>query len=79
MKVTISVPDVLVGKTIEFANRLGISINELFILALIAYLSKVDDEIVTAQLNRVYENSLSSLDPVIEKMQFISLPGEDWT
>jgi 3-methyladenine DNA glycosylase AlkC len=43
-----------------------------------AYLRKYNREQIFNQLNRVYSEESSELDPVLAKMQFMSLPNEDW-
>lgn len=43
-----------------------------------AHLRKYNRDQVLNQLNQVYSEVSSELDPVLTKMQFMSLPNENW-
>jgi metal-responsive CopG/Arc/MetJ family transcriptional regulator len=55
-----------------------VSRSELYTKALKAYLRKYNRNQILAKLNQVYSEESSELDPVLAKMQFMSLPREDW-
>jgi hypothetical protein len=60
------------------ATQLGISRSELFSQALQAYLQKHSRDQMLNKLNQVYTEEASGLDPLLARMQFLSLPHEDW-
>jgi metal-responsive CopG/Arc/MetJ family transcriptional regulator len=80
MKTAISLPDPLFEAADRLARRLGKSRSQLYAEALRAYLDKHSDEDITARLNEIYgaEPELSKLDPVLEALQWRSLPKEEW-
>ncbi|MBD2307207.1 ribbon-helix-helix protein, CopG family [Chroococcidiopsis sp. FACHB-1243] len=78
MKTAISLPDEIFEQAEALAQQLGMSRSELYIEALKAYLRRHNREQTLAKLNEVYSQESSELDPVMEKMQYMSLPREDW-
>lgn len=52
--------------------------SQLFSKAAEEYLDKREKEDITANLNEVYSNEDSSVDPVLFKMALLSLPKEEW-
>ncbi len=78
MKTDITLPDSVFEEAEALAKQLGISRGELYTKALKAYLKKYNSERVLNELNRVYGEESSDLDPVLAKMQSMSLPREDW-
>ncbi len=78
MKTAVSIPDPLFDAAEAVAERLGMSRSQLYANAVSEYLAKHRDDQVTEALNRVYAEYSSALDPVLEAMQFASLPKEDW-
>lgn len=78
MKTAISLPDRLFEAAEAAARRMGISRSRLYAEALQAYLAERGDEGVTELLNEVYPETDSKLDPVLARMQWASLPREDW-
>ena len=87
MEIEISIPDDVLGKAESLANRLGVTKGELFCLALSAYIkgseatvqdSRPDDDSVREALDAVYSREDSGVDAVLAKMQWLSLPREDW-
>lgn len=78
MKTAISLPDPIFEEAEALAQQLGMSRSELYTKALKAYLKRYNRERMLSQLNEVYSQESSELDPVIAKMQFMSLPHEDW-
>jgi metal-responsive CopG/Arc/MetJ family transcriptional regulator len=79
MKTAISVPDDLFRAAERAAKRLGLSRSELYQRAVAAFLERQGDALVTDALNEIYHSEQSSaLDPVLERMQLLSLPREDW-
>ena len=78
MKTSISIPEPIFEAAERLAGRLHLSRSELYAKAVSAYVREYSDEEITAKLNEVYEDEDSGLDPVIEKIQFASLPTDDW-
>ncbi|MHC5932609.1 ribbon-helix-helix domain-containing protein [Nostoc sp.] len=78
MKTAISLPDSVFEEAEALARELGVSRSELYTKALKAYLRKYNRNQMLNQLNRVYSEESSELDPVLAKLQFMSLPREDW-
>jgi metal-responsive CopG/Arc/MetJ family transcriptional regulator len=78
MKTAISLPDKVFEQAESLARKLGLSRSELYTKALEAYLKKYNRERILHELNQVYSKESSELDPVMAKMQFMSLPHEDW-
>ena len=78
MKTAISIPDPLFDAADKVAERLGVSRSQLYAKAIAEFVGKHHDDQVTEALNRVYAKYSSTLDPVLEAMQFMSLPKEEW-
>ena len=78
MKTAISLPDQIFEEAEALAQQLGMSRSELYTKALKAYLRRYNRERILSKLNEVYSKEPSELDPVLAKMQFMSLPREDW-
>ncbi len=78
MKTAISLPDSVFEEAEAVAKRLGMSRSELYTEALKVYLQRYNQEQILLKLNEVYSQESSELDPVMSKMQFMSLQREDW-
>ena len=78
MKTAISLPDSVFHEAEAIAKQMGISRSELYTAALKAYLRKYNRNQILEKLNQIYSEESSELDPVLAKMQFMSLPREDW-
>lgn len=78
MKTAISLPDSVFDEAEALAQRLGLSRSELYTQALRAYLKKHNRNQILHKLNQVYSQESSELDTMLAKMQFMSLPREDW-
>ena len=78
MKTAVSIPDPVFRKAEALAKSLDMSRSELYATALTAFVAEHDEARVTERLNEVYATQDSSLDPVLEKLQFLSLPVEKW-
>ena len=77
MKTAISIPDELFGVAERAASRLGLTRSELFRKALVAFLERNDDKLVTQTLNEIYTED-SELSTTIREMQALSVPREEW-
>lgn len=78
MKTAISLPDSVFQEAEVLAQQLGVSRSELYTNALKAHLQKYKRGQILEELNQVYMEESSDLDPVIATMQFSALPSEDW-
>ena len=78
MKTAVSIPDPIFDEAERVAGRLGKSRSQMYAEALAEYVAQHRDEKVTEALNRVYGKQPARLDPVLDAMQFLSLPREDW-
>ena len=78
MKTAISLPDSVFEAAEALAEQLGMSRSELYTTALEAYLQKYNRRQMLTQLNQVYAEESSELDPTLATMQFMSLPHEVW-
>jgi metal-responsive CopG/Arc/MetJ family transcriptional regulator len=78
MKTAISLPDIVFEEAESLAKHLGVSRSELYTKALKAYLQKSNREQTLSKLNQLYSEESSVPDPILTKIQFISLPSEDW-
>jgi hypothetical protein len=58
------------------AQKLDISLSELYPAALTAYVATYESEVITAQLNEVYELEESILEPELVALQVASI-GEE--
>jgi hypothetical protein len=70
-------PEVLNAAT-QLARKLGWSPNELLTTALSDFIRRYDEIDITAELDKVYSEIDSSLDPILSAVQFRSLPKEEW-
>ena len=79
MKTAISIPDNLFEAAERVAKHLGISRSELYQKAISSFIADKSDTSITAELDRVYQTRESGqLDPVLETLQQLSLPEEEW-
>ncbi|MGL5080379.1 MAG: ribbon-helix-helix domain-containing protein [Microcoleaceae cyanobacterium] len=78
MRTAISLPDSVFEEAEALAQQLGLSRSELYTKALQAYLKKYNRNQILLKLNQVYSQEPSELDPVMARMQFMSLSREDW-
>lgn len=78
MKTAISLPDSVFEEAEIVARQLGLSRSELYTRALQAYLRKYNRRQMLNQLNQVYSQESSALNPELARMQLMSLPHEDW-
>ncbi|MEL6470522.1 MAG: hypothetical protein AAFQ74_12405 [Cyanobacteria bacterium J06623_4] len=78
MKTAISLPDPVFEQADALAQQLGMSRSELYTRALQAYLKRYNRDQILLKLNQVYDRESSELDPGMARIQFMSLPQEDW-
>ncbi|MDZ8263653.1 ChpI protein [Nostoc sp. ChiQUE01b] len=78
MKTAISIPDPLFAAAEEFAKRMGLSRSQLYAVALQEYLRSHKRDEITQQLDAVYADEDSSLDPLFVKLQAHTISEENW-
>jgi len=78
MKTAISVPDAIFARAEAFARRRKMTRSALFTVAVDMYVQQHRAEDVTRKLNEIYAKEDSSLDPVLDRLQALSLPREEW-
>lgn len=78
MRTDVAIPRPLSEAAEQLAQRLGISLSELYTAALTAYVTTHQRNQVTEMLNRVYETETSILEPMLVNLQVASLGGETW-
>ena len=78
MQTAISIPEPLFTQADQLALRLGLTRNELYLRAVAAFVAALNEDSVTEQLNQVYATEESAVDPVLSKLQSLSLPQEEW-
>lgn len=78
METAIAIPRPISEAAEQMAQRLGLSLGELYTAAVAAYIATYPSGDITAILNQVYATESSALDPVLVKIQSASLGGETW-
>ena len=78
MKTAISIPDQVFSRANRFARLRKMTRSALFTIAVDEYIQHHRQDDVTDKLNEVYAKTDSSLDPVLDNLQMLSLPKEDW-
>jgi metal-responsive CopG/Arc/MetJ family transcriptional regulator len=78
MKTAISVPDDVFSEVDAQAKKLGMSRSEFYVRAAVKELRAMGSEEVTAQLNAVYAEIDSSLDPALRVAQQRSIRASEW-
>jgi metal-responsive CopG/Arc/MetJ family transcriptional regulator len=78
MKTTISIPDELFESAEQFAQRRGLSHSKVYAPALRRYLQEHRSEAITQQLDALYSEEASTLDPALARAQTHALPKQVW-
>jgi hypothetical protein len=78
MKTDISILNPIFETATKLAQKLDMSLSQLYTAALAAYVATYESEDITAQLNEVYEAEESALDPELVALQVASIGGEIW-
>ena len=76
MKTAISLPDELFAKAESTARRLGLARSQLFARAVEEFIREHDPQMVTDAIDNVIGDVDGGMDPVIVKMQSISIASE---
>ena len=78
MKTAISLPDPIFEEAEELAKRLGMSRSQLHATAVSPFVEAYREEAITAALNELYATEDSAVDPVLQQLQALALPYEEW-
>ncbi len=78
MKRTTSLPDNVAQAAAKIAAELGLSLDELLVVALDNYLSAYCGPLVKELLDAIYADEPSVLDPAWRRAQAALLRREDW-
>jgi metal-responsive CopG/Arc/MetJ family transcriptional regulator len=78
MKTAISIPDTIFEKAEQLAHHMGVSRSELYVTAITQYLEAHREQDITEQLDALYGEIDSTLDPTILELQCRSLPSSEW-
>ncbi|RIK37979.1 MAG: hypothetical protein DCC55_22545 [Chloroflexi bacterium] len=78
MKTAISIPNPLFETAEQLAKHLGISRSELYTRALATYIQTYEKALVTQRLDEIYAEEECMADPVLSRLQWMSLPEESW-
>ena len=78
MKTAISVPNDVFELSERLAKKLKVSRSKIFAMGVKKLGEEHDNEDITARINAVCEKVDTSLDPVLMKMQALSLPKDEW-
>jgi len=76
VKTAISLPDELFAKAESTARRLGLARSQLFARAVEEFIREHDPQMVTDAIDNVIGDVDGGMDPVIVKMQSISIASE---
>jgi hypothetical protein len=74
----LAIPAEIVEAAQQLAGKLGLSANELFATALADFIRRYGEIDITAELDKIYSDTGSTLDPVLGAMQLKSLSKEEW-
>jgi metal-responsive CopG/Arc/MetJ family transcriptional regulator len=78
MKTAISIPDTIFSRAELFARRRKMTRSALFTVAVDEYVQHHRADDITGKLNEIYPKEDSTLDPILERLQTMSLPKEKW-
>ena len=78
MKTAISIPDAVFRSAEQFARTSKISRSSLYTKAIAEYVEKHRRRGITEALNEVHGKAPSKMDPVLAKLQQVSIFKEDW-
>ena len=78
MKTAISIPDSVFQSAERFAKTRKMSRSALFAKAVSEYLENHGQSRITEMLNEVYGKTTSKMDPVMSKLQQMSIFKEEW-
>ena len=78
VKTAISLPDDVFEAAEDLARKLGVSRSRLYSRAVAEYVTQQTESDVTERLDAVYAEVDSQLDPVLERLQLLSVGSDEW-
>jgi hypothetical protein len=79
MKAEISVPNPIFEAAQQLAQKLDMSLSELYTVAVAAYVATYQDEQdITQKLDEIYQTESSAIEPELVTLQVISIGDEGW-
>ena len=78
MKTDISIPNPVFETARRLAQKMDMSLSELYTVALSAYAANYQGENVTEKLDEIYEKEPSVLDAELVALQVTSIGSESW-
>jgi len=78
MKANISIPNPIFETARRLAQKMNISLSELYTVALSAYVANYQSENVTEILDEIYAKEPSGLDAELIILQVTSIGSESW-
>jgi metal-responsive CopG/Arc/MetJ family transcriptional regulator len=78
MKTAISIPDRIFDAAERVARRLRISRSELYARAVASFVEDHNGDRVSEELDRVYSEMDSKLDPDVARLQSATVLEDDW-
>ena len=78
MKIAVSIPDEVFTEAEKYAKKAKVSRSKMYAKALEDFLEREKGKEITRQLNDVYRNEDSSVDPVLHALQLKTLPKDEW-
>ena len=78
MKTAISLPDEVFEAAEQLASELGLTRSRLYADAVADFVANHRNDNITEALNLVYSETSSALDPVVERLQAISVGTDEW-
>ena len=77
MRVDISIPNPISEAAEHIARQIGMSLSEFYTAAIASYVAKHQNNL-TATLDRIYAEEVSSIKPELMNAQIFSLGDEKW-
>ena len=77
-KVDLAIPVAIFESSRQLAQRLDMSLGDLYAAALKAYIEAHQADSITERLNQVYATESSELDPALVRLQIALLAEKTW-
>ena len=80
MKTAVSLPESVYRSAESLARRLGVSRSRLYATAVAEFVARYETDEITKRLDAVLGEDPATLDPVLERLQSLSIPpdGREW-
>jgi hypothetical protein len=78
MKTELTISTTVSRAAKQLARQMGMTLDEFFATAVTAYVVAHQKKLITESLNQIFTDESSSLDPVVAKLQAMSLGDAPW-